>query len=147
MISDKKFERHALYFSVGFILKETENDIPYQLVLAKLGHILWQLEIEIEMLFNINTKKYVEMIIEQVYLQLNKSKECIISLPSPIDYVIHLKLLPSLSTINEIKSSLVPYPIKYPFTFNNNALDLTFNKIIPYINGINSIKKIAIQSR
>ncbi len=159
-ISNKKYERHALFFSVGFVLEENISNIQnYKLLLSKLGQFLYQLELECEYLFLEKSK--IKYLINSVYMQLKSSNQCVIYINS--SNILNLQLFSGgditkkksaeSSTFNNNKKnkkkqllqiSDVPYPLINSFEpLKNNSWDLTFIKILDYINGYYNMKDIS----
>jgi nitrogen permease regulator 2-like protein len=140
------YERNEFIFNFSLLLAEpAEIDVPsYKSILLKLSHLMLSLEEQSQYLSSDNSESNsgpIYCIIETLMSDLNNYCECMI----PIDgsNTLHLKLFPTLPSPPPVKAWHVPL-----FTVRISALldenwDLTMLRIIPYINGVNSIARIA----
>lgn len=145
-LNSPKYPRNEFIFNFSLVLGDsTEIDIPsYKSVLLKLSNLMLSLE---EQTFYLSSDPSapntgpIYTIIESLMSDLNNYCECMI----PIDgsNTLHLKLFPTLPTPPSVKPWHVPL-----FTVRIGALmdenwDLTMQRVTPYINGVNSVARIA----
>ena len=95
ILSDERYERNALLFSIGFILRRTEDPRPFRPVLSKLAMVLRDMEWESQFLSHEATRPHIQVVLEHLLVSLNSSTgntqwECNLLLP-PAN-VLHLKL-------------------------------------------------------
>lgn len=83
----------------------------------------------------------IESLISQIYQDLNNYSECCI----PIDSAnsVDIKLFPILPPPTNVRAFDVPIPTVKLTTLTDINSDPTMIKILPFINGLNSIKKIS----
>ncbi|KAH3687905.1 hypothetical protein WICPIJ_001122 [Wickerhamomyces pijperi] len=91
---------------------------------------------------NIIKLESVENLLQQIYQDLNNYSECLI----PIDSgnAIDIKLLPLLPPPPRVNAEDVPISTVNLHNLVDVNWDPTMLKILPYINGINSIKRISV---
>lgn len=84
----------------------------------------------------------IESLIQQIYQDLNNYSECLI----PIDgsNSVDIKLFPILPPPPEVNSTDVPLTTVKLDSMIDALWDPTMVKILPFINGINSVKKISL---
>jgi hypothetical protein len=92
VISDERYERNALLFSVGFVLRRSEDSRPFRPVLSKLSSILRDMELESQFLSSEQTRPLLQGHLDRVLLSLNGGRrwECHARLDGA--NALHLKL-------------------------------------------------------
>jgi nitrogen permease regulator 2-like protein len=145
-ITSTKYFRNEFIFNFSLVLGEpTEVDVPsYKSILLKLSNLMLSLEEQSLYLSSDSSAPNtgpIYTIIESLMSDLNNYCECMI----PIDgsNTLHLKLFPTLPAPPPVKAWHVPL-----FTVRIGALmdenwDLTMQRVTPYINGVNSVARIA----
>lgn len=121
-------------------------DVPsYKSVVKKLAHLMRSLEEQSHFLSDDtaapNSGK-IYSLCEMLMEDLNNYCECMI----PIDELntLNIKLFPTLPNPASVKPWHVPLFTVRIETMVDENWDLTMLRIIPYINGVNSVKRIAI---
>lgn len=105
MIANEKYERNSLLFSVGLILRRTEDPRPFQPVLSKLALTLQAMEVETE--FLTSTKRdSIQDFLDGVLVSLN-SDECNLLLDSSVYLSLKLFGPPRVAQI-EVQNYDVP---------------------------------------
>jgi nitrogen permease regulator 2-like protein len=145
-LTSPKYPRNEFIFNFSLILSEpTEIDVPsYKSILLKLSHLMLSLEEQSLYLSSDpsapNTGP-IYAIIETLMSDLNNYCECMI----PIDgsNTLHLKLFPTLPSPPPVKAWHVPIFTVHIGTLLDENWDLTMQRIIPFINGVNSLARIA----
>lgn len=84
----------------------------------------------------------IESLIQQIYQDLNNYSECLIAIDSGNS--VDIKLFPILPSPPKLYPEDVPISTVHLETLIDLNWDITMRKILPFINGINSINKIAI---
>lgn len=91
MISNPRYERNALLFSVGFLLRRAADPSPFRPLLSKLAITLQAMEEESRFLTSSEQRPKLQTLLEQVLLSLNSSEwECNLLLSR--SNALHLKL-------------------------------------------------------
>lgn len=168
-INNSVYARNSFNFNFCFVF-DSADVTPYQAAIVRIGNMFKVLEEQNFMLSKLDksnsfyksatnnpivtllntpghsrtgviTLSSIESLISQIYQDLNNYSECCI----PIDSAnsVDIKLFPMLPPPIDIKAFQVPIA-----TVNLNTLidinsDPTMLKILPFINGLNSIKKIS----
>ncbi|ETN38057.1 uncharacterized protein HMPREF1541_07681 [Cyphellophora europaea CBS 101466] len=145
-IRSASYTRNEFIFNFSILLSDpAEVDVPsYKSILLKLSHLLLSLE---EQSFYLSSDPSapntgpIYAIIETLMSDLNNYYECMI----PIDgsNTLHLKLFPTLPSPPPVKAWHVPLFTVRISTLLDENWDLTMQRIIPYINGVNSLARIA----
>ncbi|EQC27174.1 hypothetical protein SDRG_14977 [Saprolegnia diclina VS20] len=143
-IEDDKYHRNALLFNIGFVFQRSMDSTPYKPILRKLGSLMESMEKENGFLSREASKATLATILPAILHDLTHFSECTI----PIDTanIINLKLFPKLSTPPNVHDHEVPVAIRNLKTLLQNSAewDLALQKIVPYIDGVNYVKRIAV---
>ena len=135
-ISNQKYSRNALIFNVCFIFDQP-NSIYNQLI-EKTARMLTTLESSCSFL---TEKNNLDSILERLWVDCNYYSECQIRITD--EYTLDLKLFPEYTLPGPVYSHQVPIQLIDLFSIIDPDWDLTLLRVIPFINGINHIKKIA----
>ena len=77
IISDERYERNSLLFSVGFVLRRAADPRPFRPLLSKLALTLRSMEIESKFLSNPASRTQLQPLLERVLVSLNSNHwEC-----------------------------------------------------------------------
>jgi hypothetical protein len=77
LISDERYERNALLFSVGIVLRRAADPRPFRPLISKLALTLRSMEIESHFLSKPSLRKQVQPLLERILLSLNSPQwEC-----------------------------------------------------------------------
>ncbi|KAK3846968.1 MAG: nitrogen permease regulator 2-domain-containing protein [Linnemannia gamsii] len=137
-LEHKKFQRNALMFNLAFVFDKDAEISSYEPVVRKMARVLKALEKESEFLTD---GSGMQNLIEQLIEDLNSYCEC--QIPIDTANTINLKLFPTYPNPAPVYDYQVPIS-----TVNLEALtdvnwDMTMQRITGYINGVNSVKRIA----
>lgn len=168
-IENENYTRNFFNFNFCFVFPYNSETISYELTIKRIGKMFKVLEEQNYLLSTLSAKLFIrleniqrinlineipgftnfkkinlssiESLINQIYQDLNNYSECCIPLDSANS--VDIKLFPILPAPLNLKAFQVPI-----LMVNLNLLvdvnwDPTMLKILPYINGINSIKKIS----
>jgi nitrogen permease regulator 2-like protein len=135
-------------FNFSFVLAHpstTDIDVTsYKSVVVKLAHLMRSLEEQSHFLSNDTSPTNsgpIFSLCEMLMEDLNNYCECMI----PIDELntLNIKLFPTLPDPPKVQPWHVPLFTVRIETLVDENWDLTMQRIIPYINGVNSVKRIA----
>ena len=167
-IDNENYLRNSFNFNLCFVFSYNSDTITYELTIKRIGKMFKVLEEQNYLLSRLNSEFFksehinqinlraeipgfqnfkritlssIESLINQIYQDLNNYSECCIPLDDSNS--VDIKLFPILPSPLNIKAFQVPI-----LMVNLNSLvdvnwDPTMLKILPYINGINSIKRIS----
>ncbi|KAK2836938.1 hypothetical protein FQN49_006571 [Arthroderma sp. PD_2] len=142
-----RYDRNEFIFNFCIVLNEEDEWGTYKSVVQKLAHLLCGLEEQSGFLSKDTSKDgegKVYSLCETLMEDLNNYYECMI----PIDELntLNVKLFPLYPSPPIVKAWHVPLFTVRCETFMDENWDLTMRRIVPYINGINSVRKISILS-
>jgi hypothetical protein len=146
-LTSSSYPRNEFIFNFALVLSHAESpDVnAYQSVVTKLAHLMRSLEEQSYFLSrdmsSPGTGKLYSLC-EMLMEDLNNYCECMI----PIDELntLNIKLFPTYPPPPRVKAWHVPIFTVRPETLIDENWDLTMQRIVPYINGINSVKQIAL---
>ena len=146
-LTSPHYPRNEFIFNFALVLGEPSTiDVPsYKSVVKKLAHLMRSLEEQSRFLSDDNAPPNsgkVYSLCEMLMEDLNNYCECMI----PIDELntLNIKLFPTLPNPSSVKPWHVPLFTVRIETMVDENWDLTMLRIIPFINGVNSVKRIAI---
>ena len=146
-LTSPQYPRNEFIFNFALVLGEPSTiDVPsYKSVVKKLAHLMRSLEEQSRFLSDDNAPPNsgkVYSLCEMLMEDLNNYCECMI----PIDELntLNIKLFPTLPNPASVKPWHVPLFSVRIETMVDENWDLTMLRIIPFINGVNSVKRIAI---
>ncbi|KAK4946049.1 Nitrogen permease regulator 2 [Elasticomyces elasticus] len=146
-LTSPHYPRNEFIFNFALVLGEpsTTDVTSYKSVVKKLAHLMRSLEEQSRFLSDDtappNSGK-IYSLCEMLMEDLNNYCECMI----PIDELntLNIKLFPTLPNPASVKPWHVPLFTVRIETMVDENWDLTLLRIIPYINGVNSVKRIAM---
>lgn len=145
-IKGEHYPRNEFIFNFAFVLSTPDAvDVPsYKSVTVKLAHLMRSLEEQSKFLSDDISESgtgKIYSLCEMLMEDLNNYAECMI----PIDEVntLNIKLFPTLPNPAPVKAWHVPLFTVHIESLMDENWDLTMQRIIPFINGVNSVKKIA----
>ncbi|KAF8458011.1 nitrogen permease regulator 2 [Terfezia claveryi] len=141
-IEDRKYDRNEYIFNIAIVLDETVDPSSYKSVVRKLAKLFRALEEQSGFLWDEVTRSGVYSLIEQVMEDLNNYCECMIPIIDDSN-TINLKLFPIYAPPPPVKGYHVPICTVQLELIMDVNWDLTMQKIIPFIDGINSVKRIS----
>ncbi|KAJ5586820.1 Nitrogen permease regulator [Penicillium hispanicum] len=140
-----RYDRNEFIFNFCLVLAEEEDFSTYKSVVQKLADLMHALEEQNGFLsrdFSKSGEGKVHSLCEMLMEDLNNYCECMI----PIDELntLNIKLFPIYPSPPPVKAWQVPlFTVRYQ-AFMDENWDLTMQRIVPHINGINSIRIISI---
>lgn len=171
-IEGSRYSRNSFNFNFGFVFPYNADTTPYESAITRMGKMFRALEEQLMLLSKLDKDQVffsqkknplddsgaieytpghekiqkfsllsIESLIHQIYQDLNNYSECCI----PIDTAnsVDIKLFPILPPPVNLKAFQVPIlTVKLNLLMDVNW-DPTMVKIIPYINGLNSMRRIS----
>ncbi|KAJ3258056.1 Nitrogen permease regulator 2 [Boothiomyces macroporosus] len=151
LLQDSKYERNALLFNLCFVFEKSANILSFEQIVTKIARVLRALEVrailnkvESEFLSNPETKSTLPNIITQIMEDLNSYHECQISVND--SNRIDLKLFPVHSEPPPVYDYQVPILITDLTKYIDRHWDITMRRIVDFVNGVNTVHKIAYKS-
>ena len=146
-ITSPSYPRNEFIFNFALVLSTSESpDVSaYKSVVTKLAHLMHSLEEQSHFLSADasppGTGKLYSLC-EMLMEDLNNYCECMI----PIDELntLNIKLFPTYSPPPPVRAWHVPIFTVRPETLMDENWDLTMQRVVPHINGISSVKQIAL---
>jgi len=146
-IKGEHYPRNEFIFNFALVLSPPDTvDVPsYKSVVTKLAHLMRGLEEQTRFLSDDTSPPgagKIYSLCENLIEDLNNYAECMI----PIDEVntLNIKLFPTLPNPAPVRAWHVPlFTVKIESLMDENW-DLTMQRVIPFIDGVNSVKKIAL---
>ncbi|MCJ1339282.1 Nitrogen permease regulator 2 [Bachmanniomyces sp. S44760] len=144
-LTSSKYDRNEYIFNFCLVLASFTEPSAYQSVVNKLAVLFHSLESQSEFLSKdpspANTGK-IYALCEILLEDLNNYCECMI----PIDEsnTLNIKLFPTYPPPPRVLAHHVPLSTVRLDTLTDSNWDLTMLLILPYINGVNSVKQIAL---
>lgn len=171
-IEGSRYSRNSFNFNFGFVFPHNANTLPYESAIARMGKMFQALEEQSNLLSKLdkdsvffsgedsklklpNGIEYtpgheriqkilllsIESLIHQVYQDLNNYSECCIPIDSATS--VDIKLFPILPPPVDIYAYQVPILTVKLHLFIDVTCDPTMIRILPYIDGINSVRRIS----
>ena len=150
-LTSPSYPRNAFTFNFVLLLPEDVGFHSYLPVTAKLAHLFQHLEEHERFLSNELQRSpkpnsgRIYAICEQVLEDLNKYSECMI----PIDgttTTINIKLFPIYPPPPPLYPWQVPLLTVDVKSMSDSSWDLTLLRVLPYIDGVRSMKRIALEA-
>lgn len=143
LISDERYERNALLFSAGFVLRRTEDPRPFRAVLNQLSSSLADAEHETQFLSRPDTRPHVLRVLEELLLDLNSpSWECHVHLDTA--NVVNLKLFhPPKPPTKPVPEYAVPILLRRDRHVQQYDWDLAINWVSLHVDGVLNSRQIA----
>ena len=141
----KLYKRNVFFFTFGFVIPEESQTGPFRPALRKLGEVMKTLEIESQYLSNPATKRHFgQEILPRIAHDLNRNTECIIPINNA--NMLALQIIPKLREPPYVRDYQVPISIVNFESLVSKDWGLTFQQVIPFIDGIRHVKRIAADS-
>ncbi|KAJ5654561.1 Nitrogen permease regulator [Penicillium lividum] len=139
-----RYDRNEFIFNFCLVLSEEDDFSTYKSVVRKLADLMHALEEQNGFLsrdFSKGGEGKVHSLCEMLMEDLNNYCECMI----PIDELntLNIKLFPIYPSPPAVKAWYVPlFTVRYQ-AFMDENWDLTMQRVVPHINGVNSIRVIS----
>lgn len=140
-ISDPSYPRNLFVFNFSFVFHYNGESTVYETSIRRLARMFMALEEQSKFLSRRTTYETIDSLLQQIYQDINMYSECMI----PIDEsnTVNMKLFPLFPSPPDLKAFQVPISTVRLESMIDVNWDPTMEKIVPYINGINSVRRIA----
>lgn len=140
-IKDSCYKRNYFVFNFVFVFDYNKGSILYESDIRRLGKMFMALEEQSRYLSRLKSYETIESILQQVFQDINNYSEC--KIPIDESNTINIKLFPIFPPPPDIKPYDVPISTVNLESMTDANWDPTMEKIIPYMNGVNSIRQIS----
>ncbi|KAL4884549.1 nitrogen permease regulator 2-domain-containing protein [Aspergillus karnatakaensis] len=141
-----RYDRNEFIFNFCLVLAEEEDFSSYKSVVQKLADLMLGLEEQNGFLSRDHSKSgegKVYSLCETLMEDLNNYCECMIPIADELN-TLNVKLFPVYPSPPPVRAWQVPlFTVRYQAFLDENW-DLTLQRIVPHINGINSIRIISM---
>ncbi|XP_037038641.1 GATOR complex protein NPRL2 [Bradysia coprophila] len=147
-IDGQRYARNAYYFNLCFVCDAWARTIQYEPVIKKLAEYLIMMEDETEFLSRDDEKEELKLdritkLLTNILTDLNERKVTTII---EGETTIYLKILNPKPDPQPVLDHLVPLLCEAYENAPIDVWDLTTQQVLPYINGINHVARIAAES-
>ena len=144
-ISDARYERNALLFSVGFVLSRKEDPRPFRPLLSKLADVLRSMEVEHHFLTDPNLRVKLQPMLDRLLVSLNSVQwECNLLL-DPANALNLRAFRPSKPPASPVHDYAVPILVRENL-LNLYDWDLAIHWISMFLSGVDHARLIATKS-
>lgn len=138
---EEKYGRGTFQFNVCFVFAKEVDVSCYEPIVRKLARVLTACENDHSFLSAPETKDKIYPILEQLFADLNSFSETSIRIDKYNS--IELRIFPHYPNPPKVNSWDVPVPLIDIANRIEPNWDLTMRKVVPFINGVDHVKKIA----
>ncbi len=147
LISNEKYERNTLLFSIGMVLRRAADPRPFRPLISKLAMTLRSMEIESGILSDPTKVDFVlQPLLEQILISMNSPKwECNLLLDRST--ALNLKLFhPPKPPASPVYNYHVPILLVRDFQLGYYEWDLAINWVILHIDGVTNAWQISVKA-
>ncbi|KAI1207055.1 nitrogen permease regulator 2 [Annulohypoxylon truncatum] len=151
-IPDERYHRNEFIFNFGLVVESDCDQIPYERLVRRLAVTFAEMERQHGYLSSSTSsnpsnpsedsgRRPIESLLEIVKEDLNNYGECMI----PVDdaNTLNMKLFPYHAPPPAVRGWHVPVPKMKLADIVDATWDLTLQKIIPHVDGVNDVRRIA----
>ncbi|KAI0505648.1 nitrogen permease regulator 2-domain-containing protein [Xylaria bambusicola] len=144
-IPHERYHRNEFLFNFGLVIESDVDQIPYERLVRRLAVTFAEMERQNGYLSSEGEvddgRRPIESLLEIVKEDLNNYGECMI----PVDEgnTINMKLFPYHAPPPPVHGWHVPVPKTKFADIMDSTWDLTLQKIIPHVDGVNDVRRIA----
>ena len=146
-ITNERYERNALLFSIGMVLRRAADPRPFRPLISKLAMTLRSMEIESGILSDPSkVESMIQPLLEKILISMNSPKwECNILLDRST--ALNLKLFhPPKPPALPVHNYHVPVLLVRDFQLGYYEWDLAINWVILHIDGVTNARQISIKA-
>lgn len=146
-ITHERYERNALLFSVGVVLRRAADPRPFRPLISKLALTLRSMEIEGGALSDPQKVPRIQPLLERLLVSMNSSRwECNLLLDQST--VLNLKLFhPPKPQAAPVFDYQVPVMLIRDVQMQMHEWDLAINWVVLHIDGITNARQISIRAQ
>ncbi|KAI0106906.1 nitrogen permease regulator 2 [Daldinia grandis] len=144
-IPNERYHRNEFIFNFGLVVESDVDHIPYEKLVRRLAVTFAEMERQHRYLSSDGRmddgRRPIESLLEIVKEDLNNYGECMI----PVDdaNTLNMKLFPYHPPPAPVRGWHVPVPKMKLADIVDPTWDLTLQKIIPHVDGVNDVRRIA----
>ncbi|XP_055524943.1 GATOR complex protein NPRL2 [Wyeomyia smithii] len=142
-IDHQRYPRNAFYFNLCFVCDSWARSVQHEPVVKKLSEYLLMMEEETAFLSNPENNSRIQHLLGCILRDLNEKQVATIVEGETTIYLKILKLKPDPPPVQD---HLVPLICKGFENISMEAWDLTTQQVVPFINGINHVARIAAEA-
>ncbi|KAL3925184.1 MAG: hypothetical protein SGILL_000576 [Bacillariaceae sp.] len=144
-IADERYERNALLFSIGFVLRRAADPRPFRPLISKLAMTLRSMEVESEVLSSPTKAQRIQPLLEKILISMNSPRwECNFLLDQST--ALNLKLFhPPKPQASPVHQHQVPILLRRDVQLQIEW-DLAINWVILHVDGVTSARQISIKA-
>ncbi|KAI0004039.1 nitrogen permease regulator 2 [Xylariaceae sp. FL0662B] len=145
LIPNERYHRNEFIFNFGLVVESDVDQIPYERLVKRLAVTFAEMERQHGYLSSDghvdDGRRPIESLLEIVKEDLNNYGECMI----PVDdaNTLNMKLFPYQPPPQPVRGWHVPVPKMKLCEIVEPTWDLTLQKIIPFVDGVNDVRRIA----
>jgi hypothetical protein len=145
-IADERYERNALLFSIGFVLRRAADPRPFRPLISKLATTLRSMEVESGVLSSPTKEQKIQPLLEKILISMNSPRwECNLLLDKAT--ALNLKLFhPPKPQASPVHQYQVPILLRRDLQLQMYEWDLAINWVIMHIDGITNARQISIKA-
>lgn len=140
-IDHEKYARNAFYFNICLVCDHYCRSVQYEPIVKKLCEFLIMMEMQYSFLSNDEYKPRIQKMLNKIITDLNESKVCTIT---EEETTIYLKITKIVDDPPEVYDHVVPVLRKEFENMPLSECDLTTQQVMPFINGVHHVAKIAV---
>ncbi|KAI1324636.1 nitrogen permease regulator 2 [Xylariaceae sp. FL0255] len=144
-IPHERYHRNEFIFNFGLVVESDVDQIPYERLVRRLALIFAEMERQGRYLSSEgwidDGRRPIESVLEIVKEDLNNFGECMI--PIGEANTINMKLFPYHAPPPPIHGWHVPVPKTKLLEIVHPTWDLTLQRVIPHVDGVNDVRRIA----
>ena len=142
-IDHEKYARNAFYFNICFVCDHYCRSVQYEPIVKKLCEFLIMMEMQYSFLSNDDYRPRIQKMLNKIISDLNESKVCTIT---EEETSIHLKIVKITDDPQEVFDHQVPVLKREFENMSLSECDLTTQQVLPFINGLHHVGKIAMMA-
>ncbi|KAJ3563075.1 hypothetical protein NPX13_g8325 [Xylaria arbuscula] len=148
-IPHERYHRNEFLFNFGLVIESDVDQIPYERLVRRLAVTFAEMERQNGYLSSEGEvddgRRPIESLLEIVKEDLNNYGECMIPVAPDVDEgnTINMKLFPYHAPPSPVHGWHVPVPKTKFADIMDSTWDLTLQKIIPHVDGVNDVRRIA----
>lgn len=144
-VEGPQYERNAFIFNCCIVFDESDDVSAYIPVVRRLARVFKNIEEMKKSLSSETERRVVQDVIQQVLEDLNGYGECRIPIVDD-EVTLNIKLFSRYPHPRKVKDWHVPVPLMSLKELVSDNWDLTMQRVVPYIDGLSSIRRISQNS-
>jgi hypothetical protein len=142
-IDHEKYARNAFYFNLCFVCDHYCRSVQYEPIVKKLSEFLIMMEMEVNFLSNEEYRPKIQHMLNKIITDLNETRVCTVT---EEESTVFLKIVKIAEDPPEVSDFQVPVLRKGCGNMSLDEWDLTTQQVLPFINSVYHVAKIAALS-